>query len=71
MKICAGTVFHSVYCKDLNIGEIKGTFGSGLACCAMKVCKKLTDLSFKVLMAGVSQVIIFLVFTPHSIISLL
>jgi hypothetical protein len=71
MKICAGAVFHSVYCKDLIIGEIKGTFFSGHAYCAMKVCKKLKDLSFQVFMAGVSQVMICLVLTPHSIISLL
>jgi hypothetical protein len=71
MKICTGTVFHSVYCKDLIIGEIKGTFFSGLAYCAMKVCKQLRDLSFQVFMAGVSQVMIFLVLTPHSTISLL
>jgi hypothetical protein len=67
MKIFAGTVYHSVYCKYLIIGEIKDTFFPGFAYCAMKVCKKLRDLSFQVFMAGY----IFLVLTPHSIVSLL
>jgi hypothetical protein len=59
MKIYACIVFHSVYCKDLIIGEIKGTVFSGLAYCALKVCKKVRDLSSQVFMAGVSQVMIF------------
>jgi hypothetical protein len=59
MKICAGTVFHSVYCKDLIIGKINDTVFCGLAYHAMKVYKKLRDLSFQVFIAGVSQVMIF------------